>query len=131
MVSKKNDRVSVKNRCKASVRSGGKTHSNINLLDLGTHGCRVEMPEYLLERVSGDAVLEGWSLIHPLLPMDLIQARVLETRQADRAGFVEAEVQFLGATDSYHREVQTCMTNLARPWWPSSSATGMPFPGVC
>ncbi|BDU74656.1 hypothetical protein [Mesoterricola silvestris] len=131
MVGKKNDRVSVKNRCKASVRAGGGAPSTISLLDLGTQGCRVEMPAHLLERVSGDSVLDGWSLIHPLLPMDVIQAQVLEAHPADRAGFVEAEVRFLGTSEGYRREVQTCMNNLARPWWPSSTLTGMPFPDLC
>jgi hypothetical protein len=107
-------RVSVRNRCKASFRSAGQVYDNVHLLNLGTDGCRIEVPISPLARISGDSVLEGWALIHPLLPAAAIEAKVVWAHHDidTRPGFLEAEVQFLGASDEYRNHLQKCLASL-------------------
>jgi hypothetical protein len=130
MAKKLNIRVSVKNRLKASFRTGGQAYDNIHLLNLGVDGCRIEVPMNQLARISGDSVLESWSLIHPLLPAESIQAKVLWSHHDDmtRAGFLEAEVQFLGASVDYQTELKNYVTILAeaRPECVANDLVGMP-----
>lgn len=115
MASKLHARIAVKNRCKASFRSGGQAYDNVHLLNLGTDGCRIEVPMSQLARISGDSLLEGWALIHPLLPAAAIQAKVVWAHHDDatRAGFLEAEVRFLDTSAEYRNDLQKYVKILA------------------
>ena len=130
MATKANARISVRNRCKARFQAEGRTYDNIQLLKLGTDGCSIEVPVGTQARISGDTVLEGWSLIHPLLPAEAIQAKVLWVHHDDttRAGFMEAEVKFTGASESFWKDLRSGMTILSdsRPQCVGHDLVGMP-----
>ena len=115
MANKLHARVSVKNQCKASFRSGGQAYDNVHLLNLGTDGCRIEVPMSRRARISGDSLLEGWALVHPLLPAAAIEAKVVWAHHDDatRAGFLEAEVQFLDTSAEYRNDLQKYVKILA------------------
>lgn len=120
------NRVSVLNRCEASFQSEGTTYGNIQLLNLGTDGCYIEVPEQA--KVSGDSVVEGWSLSHPLLPSEPIQARVIWANGSAREGYREAEVLFLNASDGYRRGLKKYVNLLqtASPECTANDLVGMP-----
>ena len=100
-------RVMIKTPCKARFQLEGMSYTNIQVLNLGAHGCCVLIPTPLVNRFAAGPILDSWKLVHPKLPRETIKAKVIWCRSQGKVnpGFLEAGVQFLDVPLSYSQEL--------------------------
>ena len=110
-------RVSVKTPCKARFLLGGQSYINIRVVNLGSHGCCVIVPEPVVNRFKAGPILEDWKLVHPKLPKSTIKAKVVWCRHQGKveSGLLEAGVQFMDVPPSYLQELDRFLTAPERP----------------
>lgn len=115
-------RVAVASQCKARFQLGGKSFNDITVSNLGADGCCLQIPSQAGAELTNRTNLEGWSLIHPGLPKDSIQAKVVWSHAQDRAkaGYIETGVQFVNAPANYTRDLDKYVTAMSKSD-PSSS----------
>lgn len=118
-------RVAVKPPCRARFKLAGMSYTNIQVLNLGTHGCCVLIPMPTVNRFAAGPVLDAWKLSHPKLPKEIIKAKVVWCRNQGKAnpGFMEAGVQFLDVPPVYSEKLAQFLAPRVR----SGVAEG-PFP---
>lgn len=117
MENRQHPRVSMDHQCQAKFRFGGKPFSNIAVSDIGPEGCRLEIPIQTGPGFSDKSFLEGLELIHPALPTDPVQAKVVWVHGQDvlETGFVVSGVQFMDAPADYTRKLTNFVTFLDPP----------------
>jgi hypothetical protein len=100
-------RILVKTPCKARFQLGGQAYTNIQVVNLGSHGCCFVIPVPAVNRFKAGPILEDWKLIHPKLPRAAIKAKVVWCRPQGevKLGFLEAGVQFMDVPPSYSEEL--------------------------
>ena len=110
-------RVSVEPQCRAQFLLRGATYRNIPVADLGSDGCRIQVPIQSIGEYSDVSLLERLELIHPALPRGPVKAKVVWVHGQDipKAGFIESGVQFMDAPAGYTRKLAEYVTNLEPP----------------
>ncbi len=100
-------RFSVKPACRARFHVGGMSYTNVQVINLGSHGCCVQIRTPTVNWFAGGPVLEAWKLIHPKLPKAAIKAKVVWCRSQgkENPGFIEAGVKFLDVPQGYSQEL--------------------------
>jgi len=128
MANRQRARISVLNRCKATFQAAGATFENVKMLNLGTDGCRIGLAVGAQARISGDSLLEGWTLLNPYLPKEAIRAEIVRIDHDAAAGFLEAEIAFLDLSAAYRQDLKKGLAILenATPQCPSHHLVGMP-----
>jgi c-di-GMP-binding flagellar brake protein YcgR len=109
-------RISVKPPCKARFQLEGEAFLNVQVVNLGSHGCCFVIPEPVVNRFKAGPVLQEWKLIHPRLPKITIKAKVMWCRHQGKVkpGLLEAGVQFLDVPPSYREKLDQFVTIPAR-----------------
>ena len=109
-------RVPIKISCTASFHLDGKSYTNIRVVNLGSYGCCLIIPEPTVNRFSARPFLEAWKLIHPKLPKQTIRAKVAWCRHLGKAdsGYLEAGIQFLDVPASYSMELDRFLAYVAQ-----------------
>ena len=107
MEQRSDPRVSIKPPCRARFHVGGRSYSNVQVVNLGSHGCCVLIRNPTVNWFATGPVLESLQLIHPRLPKATIKAKVLWCRSQgrDNPGFMEAGVKFLDLPQTYSQEL--------------------------
>jgi hypothetical protein len=98
----------IKSPCKARFQVEGMSYTNIQVLNLGAHGCCVLIPTPVVNRFAAGPILDSWKLVHPKLPKGIIKAKVVWCRNQGKVnpGFLEAGVQFLDVPQRYGQELE-------------------------
>ena len=110
-------RVAVQIPCKARFQLEGQSFSNIPVVNLGSHGCCLIIPEPAVNRFNARPFLEAWKLVHPKRPKQAIRAKVVWCRHLGKvkSGYLEAGIQFLDVPDGYSRELDQFLAILMQP----------------
>lgn len=120
MDKRQHPRVTLESQCKANFHLGGTAYNDIIVSNLGVDGCCLQMPPQAMAELTNRSTLEGWELIHPSLPSDPIQAKVVWSHpdvQA-RKGFIETGIQFVNAPANYKRDLDRYVTNMSKSYPP-------------
>jgi hypothetical protein len=102
---------------KARFQVAGQPYPIVQVSDLGPDGCRIKVPVQPGAVLNAETLLDRLELIHPALPKDPVQARVVWVHDQDAAGtgFVETGVQFLHPPSDYTRKLSNYVTFLEPP----------------
>ncbi len=117
MEKRHDSRVAGRIPCKARFQLEGKSFTNIPVVNLGSHGCCLIIPEPAVNRFNARPVLESWKLVHPSLPKQAIRAKVVWCRHLGKvkSGFLEAGIQFLDVPAGYSMELDRFLISLMQP----------------
>ena len=117
MENRHHSRVSMGSECQARLQAAGQPFQVVPVSDLGPDGCRIRVSVQPGAKLNASALLDQLELIHPALPKDSVQARVVWVNDQDflDTGFVESGVQFMHALLDYRQKLSDYVTFLEPP----------------
>jgi len=117
MENRHHSRVSVDPQCRAQFQLRGEPYRNIPVSDLGSDGCRIQIPIQSIGGLSDESLLDRLELIHPALPSAPVKAKVVWVHGEDRpkTGFIASGIQFLDAPAGFTRKIAEYVTTLEPP----------------
>ena len=117
MDNRHHSRISMGSQCQARVQVAGQPYQVVPVSDLGPDGCRIQVPAPPGATLDARSVLERLELIHPALPKEPVQAKVVWVHDQDPSGsgFVESGIQFLHTPPDYQQKLSNYLTFLEPP----------------
>ena len=117
MDNRHHSRVSMGSECQAQFQVAGQPYQIVPVADLGSNGCRIRVPVQPGGKLDAMPLFDRLELIHPALPRDPVQARVVWVDDQDLldSGFVESGVQFLHVPRDYQQKLSDYVAFLEPP----------------